>query len=413
MMASSPGRGLPTTGGGGLLLLLLAVCSTPSLGAQPGPEVTLFPAGRVPGERPNTFPPEKTGSRVSDVTTPTLTPYIVEGAASAVVICPGGAYEFLSWDLEGTTVAAWLNSLNISAFILKYRVPARKWLPFGGAPLMDAQRAMGLIRSNASAYGLNASSPLGIIGFSAGSHLSAHLATDHAKRSYPRVDAADDSPCRPDFVMLLYPWCVLGDNSNPGASCNADTNHTLTLAVTKETPSMFIVQAEDDPVHCDNALLLYLALKQARAPPSELHLYSQGGHGFGLCSHREDVCSWPRRAQQYLELRGLVAGDPRLDPPNPPPQKLDDEAVAAVDNRDLAAGSLIHTWDYSDQPCKCSSSSLCSFPDKTKPEEASAQIASCPRTSSTFPPGPSRSGSVPSRSTTAPGRAHQASISSV
>ena len=111
--------------------------------------------------------------------------------------------------------------------------------------------------------------------------------------------------------------------------------------------------------HCDNALLLYLALKQARAPPSELHLYSQGGHGFGLCSHREDVCSWPRRAQQYLELRGLVAGDPRLDPPNPPPQKLDDEASAAVDNRDLAAGSLIHTWDYSDQPCK-GSSSLCS-----------------------------------------------------
>jgi acetyl esterase/lipase len=290
----------------------LAAASAPS-----GPEVVLFPQG-APGERNGTFPAERRGSRVGDVTVPTITPYLVEGATAAVVICPGGAYEFLSWDLEGTAVAAWLNSLNVSAFILKYRVPGRPWLAFGAAPLMDAQRAMGLIRGNASAYGLNATSPLGIIGFSAGSHLSAHLATDNAKRSYARIDAADDAPCRPDFVLLLYPWCVLGDNSNPKASCNADTNHTMTLSVTKDTPSMFIVQAEDDPVHCDNALLLYLALKQARAPPSELHLYPSGGHGFGLCQHGIDVCSWTKRAQQYLELIHIIAGDPRLDPDQPP-----------------------------------------------------------------------------------------------
>jgi len=246
----------------------LAAASVPS-----GPEVVLFPQG-APGERNGTFPAERRGSRVGDVTVPTITPYLVEGATATVVICPGGAYEFLSWDLEGTAVAAWLNSLNVSAFILKYRVPGRPWLAFGAAPLMDAQRAMGLIRGNASAYGLNATSPLGIIGFSAGSHLSAHLATDNAKRSYARIDAADDAPCRPDFVLLLYPWCVLGDNSNPKASCNADTNHTMTLSVTKDTPSMFIVQAEDDPVHCDNALMLYLALKQKGAPPSELHVTS-------------------------------------------------------------------------------------------------------------------------------------------
>jgi len=234
---------------------------------------------------------------------------LTKGSRAAVVICPGGAYEVLSWDLEGTSVAAWLNSLNISAFILKYRVPARQWLPFGGAPLMDAQRAMGLIRSNASAYGLNSTSPLGIIGFSAGSHLSAHLSTAFATRSYPRIDTADDASCRPDFTMLLYPWCVLGDNTDPGAACHADTNHTMTLAVTTETPSMFIVQAEDDPVHCDNALLLFLALKQARAPASELHIYPNGGHGFGLCSHDIDVCSWPKRAQQYLEMLHVIPGE--------------------------------------------------------------------------------------------------------
>lgn len=311
------------------LLLPKATCA----GSAALPQVRLFPGGEVPGERPGESPSNLTehdGSRVSDVSEPTFAPYLVEGATSAVVICPGGAYEFLSWELEGTSAAAWLNSVNVSAFILKYRVPARPWLPFGGAPLMDAQRAMGLIRSNASAYGLNATSPIGILGFSAGSHLSAHLATSFAQRSYPRVDAADDAPCRPDFVMLLYPWCVLGDNSQPQSSCNADTNHTMTLNISSAVPSMFIVQAEDDPVHCDNALLLFLALKHAKTPASEVHVYPSGGHGFGLCKHGEDVCSWPRRAQQYLETLRIIPGDPRVDPPSWPPAPAPGPARAVL-----------------------------------------------------------------------------------
>jgi len=308
-----------------LQVLLLLLVANANAGGTTGPEIVLFPAGAVPGERPGVSPSNNTehdGSRVSDVSNPTLTPFLVKGATNAVVICPGGAYEFLSWDLEGTAVAAWLNSLNVSAFILKYRVPARPWLPFGAAPLMDAQRAMGLIRSNFSAYGLNASSKLGIIGFSAGSHLSAHLGTtagnSPTKRAYPAVDAADKLSCRPDFVMLLYPWCVVGDNAVPHSSCNADSNNTMTLPVTSKAPSFFITQAEDDPVHCENALLLYLALKKAKAPPSELHIYSAGGHGFGLCQHGLDVCSWTKRAQQYLETMQVIAGDPRLDPDQPP-----------------------------------------------------------------------------------------------
>ena len=133
------------------LLALVAVHAAALAAAPPtGPQIVLFPAG-APGERNGTFPPERGSSTVSDVTVPTLTPYLVEGATAAVIICPGGAYKFLSWDLEGTSVASWLNSLNISAFILKYRVPGRPWLAFGAAPLMDAQRAMGLVRSNASA----------------------------------------------------------------------------------------------------------------------------------------------------------------------------------------------------------------------------------------------------------------------
>ena len=189
---------------------------------------------------------------------------------------------------------------------------------------MDAQRAMGVIRGNASAYGLNATSKLGIIGFSAGSHLSAHLATtagnNPTDRAYPAIDAADRLSCRPDFAMLLYPWCVVGDNAAPhsGGGCNAGSNSTMTLPVTSKAPSFFITQAEDDPVHCQNALLLYLALKRAQAPPSELHLYPSGGHGFGLCQHGLDVCSWTKRAQQYLETIKVGPGDPRLDPDQPP-----------------------------------------------------------------------------------------------
>lgn len=107
--------------------------------------------------------------------------------------------------------------------------------------------------------------------------------------------------------MLCYPWCVVGDNSQSGASCNSDTNHTMTLNVQETTPSMFIVQAEDDPVHVDNALLLYLALKHAKTPPSELHVYPVGGHGFGLCHRNEEVCSWPLRATEYMVANKFIA----------------------------------------------------------------------------------------------------------
>ena len=107
--------------------------------------------------------------------------------------------------------------------------------------------------------------------------------------------------------MLCYPWCVVGDNAESDQSCNSDTNHTMTLNVQSTTPSMFIVQAEDDPVHVDNSLLLYLALKHAKAPASELHVYPVGGHGFGLCKKDEEVCSWPQRATEYMVANKFIA----------------------------------------------------------------------------------------------------------
>ena len=266
-----------------------------------------------PGERPGTFGPENASfpfpddEHLTNVTRPTLTPFLLppltiaeaQRARSVVVVAPGGGYSILAWNKEGTDIAKWLNGLGIHALVLKYRVPGRPWLPFGGAPLMDAQRAMGLVRDAAirmPQLGWNASS-IGFIGFSAGGHLSAHLATTcstSTSRAYPPFDEADARSCRPDFSLLVYPWRLTEDVSH--------------LNVTARHPPAFIAQAEDDPAApiLRNALPYYARLKEVNAPPSELHIYPRGGHGYGRCTvgaskvMSEEVCSWDERAARFI-----------------------------------------------------------------------------------------------------------------
>ena len=233
-------------------------------------------------------------------------PYLVPGSDSAVVVAPGGGYGILAINREGTDIAAWLNSIGVNAFVLKYRVPARQWLPFGAAPLMDAQRAMGLVRQMAGGKlpGLNRSK-VGFMGFSAGGHLTGHLNVAWEERSYPRVDAADDLPCRPDFAMMVYPW-----ESVANAPVSASKERASALNVTKNTPPTMLVQAEDDPVHCENALFYYYALKQVGAAPSELHIFPRGGHGYGRCTNPghgwHEVCTWPDRGELFLQNLGAA-----------------------------------------------------------------------------------------------------------
>ena len=309
-----------------LLLLFAAtavVASLPSVaglpssagvtGAEPTNGTAIFPGGQVPGERNGTIGPEvwsgKYGGSFYNVQVPALYARVVANASAPVVIVnPGGAYTHLSWDLEGESAAAWLNSLNVSAYILKYRVPLRQWLDFGEAPLMDLQRAMGLVRSWHAP-----GTKVGVLGFSAGSHLSAHISNNFATRAYPRVDAADDQSCKPDFTMLLYPWCVIGSSVgwHYGSNCqDHGPNHTLSLDVTKATPPTFLAQAEDDPVQVENSLFYYLGLK-TNGVKAEMHLYPSGGHGFGLCkpAPNRDVCTWTDRAAQWLAGQGLVGGE--------------------------------------------------------------------------------------------------------
>ena len=213
-------------------------------------------------------------------------------------------------------VAAWLNSIGISAFVLKYRVPFRPWMmvpgyghTYGLGPLMDAQRAMGLVRSRVADLGLNASR-IGFMGFSAGGHLTAHLSTSFTARAYAHVDAADDHSCRPDFVMMIYP-AYLVNETVPG---DIHGLHQIMLNVTAAHPKAFLVQTEDDGIHCENSINYYLALKTAGAPPSELHVYPdrnhEAQHGYGRCLHppihNNEVCSWPENAAEFLRRLGIL-----------------------------------------------------------------------------------------------------------
>ncbi len=213
--------------------------------------------------------------RLGNVTEPTLTLYRApegKNTHAAVVVFPGGGYSILAIDLEGTEVCDWLNGIGVNCVLLKYRVPGSGPYPKSAAALQDAQRAMGMVREHAAAWGIDPKK-VGVLGFSAGGHLAAAVSTHFEKRLYPRVDAADDLSCKPDFAIVIYPGYLAVEEK--GMAFNAD------IPVTKETPPTFLVQAEDDPVHVENVIEYFMALKKAGVA-AELHVYTKGGHGYGL-----------------------------------------------------------------------------------------------------------------------------------
>jgi acetyl esterase/lipase len=241
-----------------------------------GPEVDLnTPKDGLPGGRPII--------RLGNISVPTLTLYTprAKNTSAAVVVFPGGGYHILAIDLEGTEVCDWLTASGITCVLLKYRVPDTGPFPKSSAALQDAQRALGIVRAHASEWGIDPKR-VGVLGFSAGAHLTAALGTHFEKRLYDRLDAADDLSCRPDFTVIVYPGYLADGNFAP----NAD------IQVTEHNPPSFIVQTEDDPVHVENSTVYFLALKNAKVP-AELHIYSEGGHGYGL---RRRAAHW-RMAQ--------------------------------------------------------------------------------------------------------------------
>jgi acetyl esterase/lipase len=275
-----------------LLLAAALLALSPALFAQspawsPAPghiTLHLWPHG-APGEPAHPAPEVNTTTAKSDlvagrtvfrlgnVSDPTLTLYQPKhNSGAAILVFPGGAYQVLAIDLEGTEVCHWVNSIGVNCILVKYRVPNTGPYPRSAAALQDAQRAMGLVREHAAAWHIDPHR-IGVLGFSAGAHLSAALSTHFQKRLYTPVDAADQLSCRPDFEMLIYPgWLALAEkHMEPNPS----------LPVTANTPTAFLVQAEDDPVHVENVIEYFLALKHAGVP-AEMHVYAKGGHGYGL-----------------------------------------------------------------------------------------------------------------------------------
>lgn len=242
-------------------------------------------------------PGQKQVIRIGNVSTPTLSVYKAKKPnGTAVVICPGGGYSILAWDLEGTEVAEWLNGIGVTAVVLKYRVPRRKDREKHAAPLQDAQRALGLTRHHAKAWGIHPER-IGILGFSAGGHLTATALTNYRKRTYPSVDAADQASCRPDFGVLVYPAYLVDSETK--------TKLVPEVPVDKDTPPAIFIHAGDDRVTADSSVQMWLAMRRAGVH-SELHIFSHGGHGYGLRPSANPVSKWPKLVEGWLDRTGLV-----------------------------------------------------------------------------------------------------------
>jgi acetyl esterase/lipase len=300
-----------------LLILAAGVAFSTSLLAQPSgwppsPDHLTLPVwpGIAPGEPANVAAEAYITTandhlvagrpliRLSNVSVPTITVYTPKGknTGAAVLVFPGGGYRILAIDLEGTEVCDWLNSEGITCVLLKYRVPDSGPYPKSAAALQDAQRAMGLTRLHAAEWSIDPNR-IGVLGFSAGGYLSAAISNLYEKRVYDPIDAADKLSCRPDFSVAVY----------PGALALADQNFAPTPAIrpTPNTPPTFLVQAEDDPVHVENAVVYFMQLKNAKVP-AELHVFAQGGHGYGLRRTGLPVANWPQLVETWLHTIGVL-----------------------------------------------------------------------------------------------------------
>lgn len=330
--------------------LLLALCLTAAIAhpqqtgwrPTPGhPQIPIWP-GAIPDATPVlgpetveiSGPNELIGGHrstgVRNVTRPTMTIFSPTGknTGAAVVVFPGGGYQMLAIDLEGTEVCDWLVPRGITCVLLKYRVPGNPALypksgPYPESPmaLEDAQRTMGLLRLHAVEYHIDPHK-IGVLGFSAGGHLVAAISNHYDHRIYPPVDPADRQSCRPDFAVAIYPGHL--SYSATGYDAHQSKNKSFLpppnnlppalhdfvlrpdLHVTKNTPPTFLLQNEDDNVdNVNDALTYYIALRNAGVP-TEMHLYPHGGHAFGLRRTKLPVTAWPQLVDTWMQSIGIT-----------------------------------------------------------------------------------------------------------
>jgi acetyl esterase/lipase len=244
---------------------------------------------------------------VTNVTQPTMTFYEPEGknTGAAVVVIPGGGFQILAIDFEGTEICDWLTSKGVACVLVKYRVPSEPYvwqcdcrphnLSTSVPSLQDVERTVRLVRFHAAQWHIDPHK-IGVLGFSAGGYLAAEISTNFERRLYPPVDAADKQSSRPDFAMPIYP----GHLATPDGKLNPN------VPVSSKTPPTFLVQAEDDYVDgVKQSLVYYAALAKARVPV-EMHLYAHGGHAFGLRRTSSPITEWPRLAESWMRTIGMI-----------------------------------------------------------------------------------------------------------
>ena len=297
-----------------LCLLLSSALLAQNHTWQPSPghaQIPIWP--RTPPDQqfappPNSETMPKPGA-IENVSRPTMTVYAptATNTGLAIVVFPGGGYQMLAIDIEGTEVCDWLTSRGITCVLLKYRVPHKGpfWDQECGCftntkrsmAIEDAQRALGLLRLHAADYHIDPHK-IGVLGFSAGGHMVAALSTRFDKRLYPPIDAADKLSCRPDFAVSLYPGHLWIDPKKFELSPE--------VPVTRRTPPTFLLQAENDDVDSiNNSLVYYIALKNAGVPV-EMHLYAEGKHAFGLRPTKFPITRWPALVETWLHTIGML-----------------------------------------------------------------------------------------------------------
>jgi acetyl esterase/lipase len=297
------------------VLCVLMVCASVHAGAtvwQPAAghmQIPIWP-GAVPDARPVPGPETEAHGAVTNVTQPTMTVYAPKGenTGAAVVVFPGGGFQILAIDLEGTEICDWLTSRGVTCVLLKYRVPSVPYvwqcncrphnLETSVPSLEDAQRTLRLVRFHAAQWHIDPHK-IGVIGFSAGGYLVAEVSTHFKRHLYKPVDDADKQSSRPDFAIAIYPGHLATDNDalNPN------------VPVSRDTPPTFLAQAEDDNVDgVDQSLVYYTVLKNAGVPV-EMHLYAQGGHAFGLRRTQFPITGWPRLVDEWMRTIGIVPTD--------------------------------------------------------------------------------------------------------
>ena len=282
-----------------LFLSALPLLALPTL-VSANPLIEVWPEGKMPGKaatEAEALVPRKDGfTRITNISHPTLELYPAKGvegkAAPAVIVCPGGGYRYVVVDKEGSAIAKWLNAAGLTAFVLKYRTPDNR----EGA-LQDVQRAIRVVRSRAGEFSIDPAK-IGLVGFSAGGHVSARASTCFDEPAYPAIDAIDGQSARPDFAMLIYPAYL--DDGKGGVSPDLKLSATI--------PPTLLVHTDDDQSYVTGSRVYAAALTEAKVE-HRLLLYPTGGHGYGL-NCNGDAKVWPEQAREWLQSVKVIPTDP-------------------------------------------------------------------------------------------------------